>query len=241
MRELTTSISKSLIMENATSGPASLRALVSVDCVILKFEDSRLHILLVEENALSRWSLPRRLMQSNENASDAAAKLVVEYVNQRPPFIEQVYTFTDVTNDQPYPTISITYVALTDGQHNNGQRSGSMWFLLSELPQLVTSHLQKVNEAIAVVKRKATYDPLYFDLLPERFTLPQLRKLFEEIYGEPFDQRNFNKKFKALGLLIKLNEKETTQSKKGAYYYMFDRSKYQQMQRPTLKFAHLLY
>jgi 8-oxo-dGTP diphosphatase len=241
MHGITTTIDKPLVMENTPKGSAILRAAVSIDCVILRFDEGQLSILLNKESDVSLWSLPSRLMQSDENASDAAAKLVHQFTSANKPYMEQVYTFTDVTSDQPHPTISITYVALIKGANDSKDQRSYQWFSTSELPSLVQAHQEKISGALTVIKRKATYDPLYFDLLPERFTLPQLRRLFEEIYGERFDQRNFNKKFKALGLLIKLNEKETTQSKKGAFYYMFDRAKYYKMERPALKFAHLLY
>lgn len=239
MRDTTPGITETLVMEKTTNSPVILRAAVSIDCVVLRFNESRLSILLLNENDPSLWSLPGRMMESDENARETASKLVHQYTEENKPYLDQVYTFTDVTKHQPHPAISITYVALVkDSRPHTGK---TRWFFASELPSLMQNYREKIFEAMNFVKRKATYDPFYFHLLAEKFTLPQLRKLFEEIYGETFDQRNFNKKFKALGLLIKLNEKETSQSKKGAFYHMFDREKYYQMERPVLKFAHLLY
>ena len=179
-------------------------------------------------------------MHSNENASEAAAKLVHHITGKHKIYLDQVFTFTETTSTTN-PIISITYVALINDALSSGDNSKEGWFSISSLPNLDLIHREKISEAMTVIKRKAAYESVCFDLLPEKFTLQQLRRLFEEIYGEIFDQRNFNKKFNALGVLIKLHEKETSQSKKGAFYYMFNRKKYEQMERPGLKFAHLLY
>ncbi len=208
---------------------------------MFKFSEGRLCTLLVSGDDKSVWSIPSLLMRSDESASETAARLVHHFTGVRGPYLDQVFTFADATRLHSMPSISITYIALINGLKDNRANNKATWVEQSQLPSLIVNDDKKVREAIAFVRRKATYDPLYFELLPSKFTLPQLRKLFEEIYGESFDQRNFNKKFKALGLLIKLGEKETTQSRKGAFYYMFDREKYDQMERPALRFAHLLY
>lgn len=219
-----------------------LRAMVLVDCVILKFDEGKLLTLLTKENNAASWSLPSRPMQNDESAHDAAVKLVQQFSHDRKPHLDQVYTFTDPGAFLKLPAIAITYVALLNSINASPDSESSKWFPLPALPEeLISTHREKITEAMNVIKRKATYDPVCFDLLPEKFTLPQLRKLFEEIFNEQFDQRNFNKKFRLLGVLIKLNEKETMHSKKGAFYYMFDRRKYYQMERPGLRFAHLLY
>lgn len=240
MRDPVTTFIDTIDMGNVPDSSVILRTAVSVDCVILKFDEGRLCVLLENENNTSSWSIPGRLMEQNENATDAAARLVSHFTVEHNPYLDQVYTFTNVSKDGQ-PTVSITYVALirNDDKSNTGKHVS--WFSLSDVAALSINQREKIAEAMSVVRRKATFDPVCFNLLPEKFTLPQLRRVFEEIFGENFDQRNFNKKFKMLDILIKLNEKETLHSKKGAFFYKFNYDKYYKMERPGLKFAHLLY
>jgi hypothetical protein len=229
-----------LLLDNSISSSTILRALVSVDCVIIKFDEGRLYTF-INKGVTSSWSLPGRLMQSDENSSDTAAKLVHQITGKHKMYLQQVFAFTDAASYCANPVISITYVALINDAPTSSINSKDAWFPISGLPPLDMPHQEKIREAMTAVKHKAAYEPVCFDLLPEKFTLPQLRRLYEEIYGENFDQRNFNRKFNELGVLSKLNEKETSQSKKGAFYYTFNKHKYYQMERPGLKFAHLLY
>src|SRR4029079_9731239 len=70
------------------------------------------------------------------------------------------------------------------------------------------------------------FHPILFELLPEKFTLPQLHSLYEDIFNASLDKRNFSRKIHSAKLLIKLKEKEKENSKKGAYYFKIDKKKY---------------
>jgi 8-oxo-dGTP diphosphatase len=74
-------------------------------------------------------------------------------------------------------------------------------------------------------------------LLPRKFTLPQLQNLYEAIYQAKLDRRNFSRKILSLGILKKLDEKEKESSKKGAFLYVFDRKRYEQLSHEGLKFV----
>lgn len=78
---------------------------------------------------------------------------------------------------------------------------------------------------MARLRRKAATRPVGFNLLPEKFTLPQLQSLYEAIYQTQLDKRNFRKKLNAMDILEKLDEKDKKGSKRGAFYYMFNKEK----------------
>ena len=88
-----------------------------------------------------------------------------------------------------------------------------------------------ILKAHARLREKVVTHALGFELLPKKFTISQLKSLFEAIYGSPLDRRNFIKKMHSLGILKRLNEKETTSSRKGAFYYVFNNSKYVAFER----------
>ena len=77
------------------------------------------------------------------------------------------------------------------------------------------------------LRYKAAFHPVLFELLPEKFTLPQLQILYEGIYDTVLDKRNFSRKVLSTGLLVKQKDKERESSKRGAFYYKLDKRKYQ--------------
>jgi len=137
--------------------------------------------------------------------------------------------FSDPHRDPVERTVSIAYVALVDIYEFNQQINHlyqAQWFLANEIPELIFDHKYMVQIAMAQIKYRASQHPILFELLPEKFTLPQLQVIYESIYGKPFDDRNFHRKFISTGLLVKQKEKNKLTSKKGAYYYKLDKEKY---------------
>ncbi|MFL5789107.1 MAG: NUDIX hydrolase, partial [Flavisolibacter sp.] len=100
------------------------------------------------------------------------------------------------------------------------------WFLLNKKPRLIFDHDDMVRYAQKQLRYKAALHPLLFELLQDKFTIPQIQSLYEGVYDTAFDSRNFTRKIMSTGLLIKLNGKDKSASKKGAYYYKLDRKKY---------------
>jgi hypothetical protein len=93
-----------------------------------------------------------------------------------------------------------------------------------------------VDRALRRLRRKSLTQPIGFELLPEKFTIPQLQWLYEAIHQMELDKRNFRKKIISMGLLRKLNEKQKAGSRKGAYLYTFDKDKYDELAGRGLHF-----
>jgi len=110
------------------------------------------------------------------------------------------------------------------------------WFELNKAPKLIFDHKQMVNLAKERLRQKVSNHPIGFELLPDKFTLPQLQSLYEAIYETPLDKRNFTRKILSLGTLNKLKEKEKESSRKGAFYYTFDKAKYKKLENEGVRF-----
>jgi len=93
-----------------------------------------------------------------------------------------------------------------------------------------------VAKAKQRLQEKVSNHPIGFELLPDKFTLPQLQNLYEAIYESSLDKRNFKRKILSLGILNKLEEKEKASSRKGAFYYIFDKAKYSKLAEEGVKF-----
>jgi hypothetical protein len=144
-----------------------------------------------------------------------------------------------VNRDAAGRVISVAYYALINIAEYSDQLQKdheAKWFTFDKMPDLIFDHKKMVSTAKERLKQKVVNHPIGFELLPEKFTLPQLQNLYEAIYEEPIDKRNFTRKILSLGILKKLEEKEKESSRKGAFYYVFDQGKYDQLEHEGMKF-----
>ncbi|MEM9986508.1 MAG: DNA mismatch repair protein MutT, partial [Bacteroidota bacterium] len=126
--------------------------------------------------------------------------------------------------------ISVAYFALINVEKYDPQplkRYKAAWFPVGSHPELIFDHGDMLAQAKRELKRKAATEPIGFALLPQKFTIPQLQKLYEAMLDTELDRGNFNRRIKASGVLRRLDEKERSGSKKGAFLYVFDRQQYQ--------------
>ena len=137
--------------------------------------------------------------------------------------------FGEPNRDPVERTISIAYFALIDINQYARQLTTDYhaeWFHLKKMPDLVFDHRRMVDIAKRQLRYKAALHPILFELLPQRFTIPQLQILYESIYDTNFDNRNFSRKVLSTELLLKQKEKDKSSSKKGAFFYRLDKRKY---------------
>jgi ADP-ribose pyrophosphatase YjhB (NUDIX family) len=214
--------------------PGQKRILVAVDSIILGFDGFNIKLLLVERSLKpesGKWSLMGGFVEPSEAPEDAAARVLEERTGLKNIYIEQFRVFGKPERDPVERTISIAYFALIDIQQYEQQLSDEHnpeWFLLNEMPEMVFDHAEMVKMALRQLRYKAALHPILFQLLPDRFTIPQLQALYEGVYQTKFDDRNFSRKLLSTGLLVKLAEKDKLSSKKGAFYYRLDQSNYEQ-------------
>ena len=214
--------------------PGQKRVLVAVDSIIFGFDGFNIKLLLVERSLKpynGKWSLMGGFVNPSETPDDAASRVLEERTGLKNVYIEQFSVFGKPDRDPVERTIAITYFALIDIQQYEKQISeehNPEWFLLSEIPELVFDHAEMVKLALRQLRYKAALHPILFQLLPDKFTIPQLQALYEGVYQTKFDDRNFSRKLLSTGLLVKLTEKDKQSSKKGAFYYKLDQSNYEQ-------------
>lgn len=208
------------------------RMLIAVDCIIFGFDGQDLKLLLIKrgfEPEKGKWSLMGGFVQADEGLEEAATRTLTKLTGLDGVFMEQLNAFGGPNRDPMERTLSVAYYALIDINQYKQQLSDEYkaeWFPLKEAPKLIFDHAEMVNEALARLRYKAAIHPLLFELLPAKFTIPQLQILFEAVYDAGFDKRNFSRKVLSTGLLIKQKEKERATSKRGAFYYKLDKRKY---------------
>jgi len=169
-----------------------------------------------------KWSLLGGFVQGNESADEAAARILKQTTGMEKIFLEQVGTFSDPGRDPEARVISVAYYALIRIDLHDEERvkeNGAYWISVRKLPHLIFDHQEMYEKALVKLQQKASYSLCGSELLPEKFTLIQLRKLYEAIFQKEFDPGNFRKKMLSLGVLERLNDKDVSESRKGAFYY----------------------
>ena len=198
------------------------RMLVAVDCIIFGFDGQHLKLLLIKrgfEPEKGKWSLMGGFVQPGESFEKAAQRVLKQLTGLENVYLEQLYAFGDPSRDPLERTASIAYFALIDISKYEKQISSDYhaeWVSLKKVPSLIFDHKEMIRMAKEKLRYKAAFHPVLFELLPSKFTLPQLQNLYEGVYESMMDKRNFSRKILSTGLLIKQKQKDKEGSKKGS-------------------------
>jgi hypothetical protein len=205
---------------------------VSVDCIILGFKDKEINVLIIKrkfEPLKGERSLMGGFVRENESLNETVSRVVAEYTGVENVYMEQIGAYGDVNREPGDRVVSIVYYALIDMQQFDEKlkkQHNAEWVHINNVGTLILDHNQFLEDTIKLLRRRTATHPVGFNLLPEKFTLPQLQSLYEAIYQKPMDKRNFRKKIFEMDILEKMNEKDKSASKRGAFYYKFDKEKY---------------
>ena len=224
------------------SYPNQIRVPIAVDCIIFGFDGEHLKLLLIQrgfEPEKGKWSLMGGFVKVDEDFGRAAARVLKQLTGLKGVYMEQLEAFGDPSRDSMERTISVAYFALVDIHKYEKQLSDEYhaeWFSLHKIPPVIFDHGEMIEKARQKLQYKAALHPILFELLPEKFTIPQLHDLYEGIYNTTLDKRNFSRKVLSTKLLVKQKEKERENSKKGAFYYKLDRRRYNSKLNAFLNF-----
>jgi len=219
------------------------RPALAVDCVVFGLDERELKVLLVQRALPPKhaWALPGGFVRIDETLDAAARRELAEEAGVRDVYLEQLYTFGELDRDPRERVVSVAYYALAKlGDHAVRAATDAMgvgWFGLDELPKLAFDHAHVVAVARDRLRGKVRYAPIGFELLPPRFSLTQLQRLYEIVLGAPLDKRNFRKKILALDLVVATDELEQGVRHRAARLYRFDRRKYEKLAKQGFEFA----
>lgn len=218
------------------------RILVALDCIIIGFDGEQYKLLLIQRGFAPqkrRWSVMGGFLQPDECLDTAANRILKQLTGLENVYMEQLQAFSNPKRDPVERTIAVAYFALIDIHKYEKQISKEFhaeWFPLNEMPELIFDHAEMVALAKKQLRYKAALHPILFELLPDKFTIPQLQALYEGLYDTSFDKRNFSRKVLSTEILIKQKEKDKENSKKGAYFYKVDEKKYKDGFESMMKF-----
>ena len=219
------------------------RAALTVDCVVFGLDDEDLKALLIQRDLPpfeGHWALPGGFVRLDETLEDAARRELGEETGLERVYLEQLCTIGDIDRDPRERVVTVAYYALvklSDHRvHAATDAREAAWFAIDDLPDLAFDHEKILAMAHERLRGKVRYQPIGFELLPERFALRQLQHLYEVILDRPLDKRNFRKKILSMDILIELDEVETDVAHRAARLYRFDRKKYRRMTKQGFNF-----
>ena len=204
---------------------------VTTDCVIFGFDGVKLKVLLVERGMApykGRWAFPGGFLNMDESAEEGALRELKEETGLEGAYIRQFHTFSAPQRDPRERVITIAYYALVRMQEVKGgdDASDARWFALDEVPPLAFDHDQILRKAEKTLRQQIHFEPVGFELLPEKFTIKQLQNLYEAILDMRFDRRNFYNKMRRLGMLELTGDTANPSQRREANLFSFNAEKY---------------
>lgn len=214
---------------------------VAVDIVIFSLLDTSLRVLLIKRCIppfKGRMAIPGGFVHENESLEHAALRELKEEAGVRDVFLEQLYSFGDPRRDPRGRVISVAYYALIPGDRKlkaGSDAAVAAWCPVNKLPPLAFDHRRIVDYARERLRNKLEYTSVGFQLLPRKFSLPELQAVYETILGKDLDKRNFRKKMELLRILKPLNEWRST-GRKPARLYTFVGREFEQFKERGILF-----
>ena len=219
------------------------RAALTVDCVVFGLDEQDLKVMLIQRDLPpfeGRWALPGGFVRLDETLEDAALRELQEETGLEKVYLEQLCTMGDIDRDPRERVVTVAYYALVKLSDHRVQAAtdarAAAWFAVDDLPSLAFDHDRILTMAHERLSGKVRYQPIGFELLPNKFALRQLQHLYEVILDRPLDKRNFRKKILAMDILVELDEVETDVAHRAARLYRFDRRKYRRLTQQGFNF-----
>lgn len=219
------------------------RPALTTDCVVFGLDDEDLKILLVQRDIPpyeGLWALPGGFVRVGESLDACARRELKEETGLKKVFLEQLYSFGSPKRDPREHVVTVAYVALVNlidhPPKADTDARNAAWFPLDDLPKLAFDHNKILETARTRLKNKVRYEPVGFELLPEKFTLTELQKLYERILDTTIDKRNFRKKVKKLGILEETDEIQADVAHRAARLHRFDKKRYSDLVEKGINF-----
>jgi 8-oxo-dGTP diphosphatase len=230
---------------------------LSVDSVIFGFHQNELKVLLLKWKDTNRWCLPGGFILKEEHIDNAAVRILKDRTGLEKIYLRQFYAFGDPARDRKKhgfkaPAgiarswlmdrfITVGYWAIVEFSKvvptPDEFSLACTWWDLNSIPKLILDHNVIVEKALASLRQHLNDYPIGRDLLPQKFTMPELQKLYETILDKDLDRRNFQKKILSLGILDRLKERKTGGAHKAPFLYRFNQRKYETAMKQGLKFG----
>ncbi len=177
---------------------------VTVDLIVLTVRDDALQVLLVtrgEEPFLGRRALPGGFVRPDEDLPRAASRELTEETGVRrvPAHLEQLGTYGTPDRDPRMRVVSVAYLAMAPrlpDPHPGGDAAAAHWVPVADAlaADLAFDHGAILRDGVERARAKLEYTSLATAFCQPEFTVSELRRVYEAVWGVPLDPRNFHRK-----------------------------------------------
>lgn len=219
---------------------------LAVDAVVFGYQKKEgVSVLLIRrryEPFKDKWALPGGFVLKDESLEEAVTRELEEETGVSINYLEQLYTFGDLSRDPRQRVVSVAYFVLVNPTafhelHASTDATDARWFNLNDLPKLAFDHQEILQVALDRLRAKIRYQPIGFELLDEKFPFSDLEKLYSTLLGREIDRRNFKKKIKSFNIVDELNEPAPKSGPgRPGNLYRFNRKTYQKLQKGGFNF-----
>ncbi len=215
---------------------------ISVDSVIMGYDEESLKVLLIECNTPpyeGKYSLLGELVNPNETLDEAVQRVLQYWTGRESLYLEEVKTFSSVNRHPLGRVITVAYYSLVEIKKftfDETHQKNLKWIDVNKVKDLAFDHDMIFQECLEKLRQSLREKPIGFNLLPKKFSLNQLQNLYEVVLGLELDKRNFRRKINSLNLLIDLNETQQDVAHRPAKLFSFDYEHYSKQRRQGFKF-----
>jgi ADP-ribose pyrophosphatase YjhB (NUDIX family) len=248
------------LKEHFATGHKKYLRHISIDCLIFGFHNNELKVLSLKAKYAGKWALPGGFVLKDEHLDESAKRILMERTGLEKIYLQQFYTFghplrstkeinqkflknTGIRNEHSWMFerfISIGYYALVDFTKvtpvPDNISDACEWWSIHDIPEMILDHNLILKKGLAHLRLQLNFQPIGYNLLQQKFTMPELQKLYETILDKKLDRRNFQRKMLGTGILKRLNETKKGVAHKAPYYYKFDRRKYAKALKAGMNF-----
>lgn len=228
---------------------------ISVDCIILGFHSGCIKVLLCKPETSEKWMLPGGFVTEDEDPEESAYRVLTEKTGLKNDIYLRQFCFfgkkgrirngehaamikrmkfdceSIIKQHAPNRFISLGYYSLikySDVNVSTHEHEETSWFDINKIPELYADHEEIIYTAISSIRKQIGFIPVGYELLPEKFTMPELRCIYEVLLGRELDRRNFQRKMLTIGYISPLNEKRKAGAHKAPNLYTFIKDKYKE-------------
>ncbi len=209
---------------------------LSVDCVILGYNEESLNLLVIERGAqphIGKMALPGDLVYPSEDMDLAAGRVLNELTDLEDVNMTQFHSYGQVDRHPIGRVITVGYYSLISVDQFEPLASSwadnVSWLNVKKLPKLAFDHNEIVQEALRSLKERVRLQPIGFELLPKEFTLGQMQNLYETVLEVKFDKANFRKKILGMGLLEETGKLQSDVPHRPGKLYSFNKKAYESL------------